>query len=86
MSDTAENSTADAVGTSVGSAASSQAPETGSPLVKRGLADMLKGGVIMDVVTPEQARSRLARFQIPSGRGGSRSGCRRGGRSAGNAQ
>ena len=24
---------------------------TGSPLVKRGLADMLKGGVIMDVVT-----------------------------------
>ena len=24
--------------------------------VKRGLADMLKGGVIMDVVTPEQAR------------------------------
>ena len=56
MSDTTENSTADAVGTSVGSAASSQAPETGSPLVKRGLADMLKGGVIMDVVTPEQAR------------------------------
>ena len=30
--------------------------EPGSPLVKRGLADMLKGGVIMDVVTPEQAR------------------------------
>lgn len=30
--------------------------ETGTPLVKRGLADMLKGGVIMDVVTPEQAR------------------------------
>ncbi|WP_448854455.1 pyridoxal 5'-phosphate synthase lyase subunit PdxS [Corynebacterium frankenforstense] len=28
----------------------------GSPLVKRGLADMLKGGVIMDVVTPEQAK------------------------------
>jgi len=35
---------------------SSQTPVTGSPLVKRGLADMLKGGVIMDVVTPEQAR------------------------------
>ncbi|GAB2537131.1 pyridoxal 5'-phosphate synthase lyase subunit PdxS [Brachybacterium huguangmaarense] len=34
----------------------STAPTTGSPLVKRGLADMLKGGVIMDVVTPEQAR------------------------------
>ncbi|QOR46863.1 pyridoxal 5'-phosphate synthase lyase subunit PdxS [Trueperella pecoris] len=30
--------------------------ETGSPLVKRGLADMLKGGVIMDVVTAEQAK------------------------------
>ncbi len=30
--------------------------ETGSQLVKRGLAEMLKGGVIMDVVTPEQAR------------------------------
>ncbi|MBI4899961.1 MAG: pyridoxal 5'-phosphate synthase lyase subunit PdxS [Actinobacteria bacterium] len=30
--------------------------ETGTPLVKRGLADMLKGGVIMDVVTAEQAR------------------------------
>ena len=29
---------------------------TGTRLVKRGLADMLKGGVIMDVVTPEQAR------------------------------
>ncbi|KQB85028.1 Pyridoxal biosynthesis lyase PdxS [Corynebacterium oculi] len=29
---------------------------TGSPLVKRGLADMLKGGVIMDVVTPDQAK------------------------------
>lgn len=28
----------------------------GSPLVKRGLAEMLKGGVIMDVVNPEQAR------------------------------
>jgi pyridoxal 5'-phosphate synthase pdxS subunit len=30
--------------------------KTGSPLVKRGLAEMLKGGVIMDVVTPEQAK------------------------------
>ncbi|HCH80555.1 MAG TPA: pyridoxal 5'-phosphate synthase lyase subunit PdxS, partial [Acidimicrobiaceae bacterium] len=29
---------------------SSQARSTGSPLVKRGLAEMLKGGVIMDVV------------------------------------
>jgi pyridoxal 5'-phosphate synthase pdxS subunit len=30
--------------------------DTGTQLVKRGLAEMLKGGVIMDVVTPEQAR------------------------------
>ena len=30
--------------------------ETGTGRVKRGLAEMLKGGVIMDVVTPEQAR------------------------------
>lgn len=29
--------------------------DTGSEKVKRGLAQMLKGGVIMDVVTPEQA-------------------------------
>ncbi|QTX04587.1 pyridoxal 5'-phosphate synthase lyase subunit PdxS [Agromyces archimandritae] len=29
---------------------------TGTTRVKRGLAEMLKGGVIMDVVTPEQAR------------------------------
>ena len=28
----------------------------GTQRVKRGLAEMLKGGVIMDVVTPEQAR------------------------------
>ena len=32
------------------------ARETGGARVKRGLAEMLKGGVIMDVVTPEQAR------------------------------
>ncbi|MDH4307962.1 MAG: pyridoxal 5'-phosphate synthase lyase subunit PdxS [Acidimicrobiia bacterium] len=30
--------------------------ERGTELVKRGLADMLKGGVIMDVVTPDQAK------------------------------
>lgn len=29
---------------------------TGTRAVKRGLADMLKGGVIMDVVTPDQAK------------------------------
>ena len=31
-------------------------PRTGSFPVKRGLAEMLSGGVIMDVVTPEQAK------------------------------
>src|SRR5512134_1346645 len=30
--------------------------DVGSIVVKRGLAQMLKGGVIMDVVTPEHAR------------------------------
>src|SRR5213083_192558 len=33
----------------------SENPVTGSARVKRGMAEMLKGGVIMDVVTPEQA-------------------------------
>ena len=32
------------------------ASTTGSSRVKRGLAEMLKGGVIMDVVTPDQAK------------------------------
>jgi pyridoxal 5'-phosphate synthase pdxS subunit len=31
-------------------------PETGTAKVKRGMAEMLKGGVIMDVVTAEQAK------------------------------
>ncbi|MYB03092.1 MAG: pyridoxal 5'-phosphate synthase lyase subunit PdxS [Acidimicrobiaceae bacterium] len=39
-----------------GAAAGQDRPATGTTLVKRGLAEMLKGGVIMDVVTPEQAR------------------------------
>src|SRR6188474_2704430 len=30
--------------------------QTGTDAVKRGLAQMLKGGVIMDVVTPEHAK------------------------------
>jgi pyridoxal 5'-phosphate synthase pdxS subunit len=30
--------------------------QTGTARVKRGMAEMLKGGVIMDVVTPEQAK------------------------------
>jgi pyridoxal 5'-phosphate synthase pdxS subunit len=33
-----------------------QAAQTGSARVKRGLAEMLKGGVIMDVVTADQAK------------------------------
>ena len=33
-----------------------EARATGTQLVKRGLAEMLKGGVIMDVVDPDQAR------------------------------
>jgi pyridoxal 5'-phosphate synthase pdxS subunit len=35
---------------------SSNGTSVGTQRVKRGLAEMLKGGVIMDVVTPEQAR------------------------------
>ncbi len=31
-------------------------PGTGTARVKRGMAEMLKGGVIMDVVTPDQAK------------------------------
>ncbi len=34
----------------------SNGPEKGTVTLKRGLAQMLKGGVIMDVVTPEHAR------------------------------
>ncbi|MFT3854769.1 MAG: pyridoxal 5'-phosphate synthase lyase subunit PdxS [Ilumatobacteraceae bacterium] len=36
--------------------AASSSRSTGTFPVKRGLAEMLKGGVIMDVVTPEQAK------------------------------
>ena len=39
-----------------GTTSAPQAPETGTARVKRGMAEMLKGGVIMDVVTPEQAK------------------------------
>ena len=41
---------------SVPQAESNAVPETGTARVKRGMAEMLKGGVIMDVVTPEQAK------------------------------
>ncbi len=30
--------------------------QTGTQLVKRGLAEMLRGGVIMDVVRPDEAK------------------------------
>ena len=43
-----------AAGTVVG-AIGAEARRTGTGLVKRGLATQLRGGVIMDVVTPEQA-------------------------------
>ena len=36
--------------------ATQNSPVTGTDGVKRGMAEMLKGGVIMDVVTPEQAK------------------------------
>src|SRR5829696_8230074 len=35
---------------------SQSTPSTGTARVKRGMAEQLKGGVIMDVVTPEQAK------------------------------
>ena len=38
------------------SATQTGTPQTGTARVKRGMAEMLKGGVIMDVVTPEQAK------------------------------
>ena len=38
------------------SPAGGSAAQAGTARVKRGMAEMLKGGVIMDVVTPEQAR------------------------------
>src|ERR1044072_5588506 len=34
----------------------SEQRNTGTDRVKRGLAEMLRGGVIMDVVTPDQAK------------------------------
>jgi pyridoxal 5'-phosphate synthase pdxS subunit len=37
-------------------AASETSRRTGTDLVKRGLAEMLRGGVIMDVVTPDHAK------------------------------
>ena len=42
--------------TAAGVNGSANHAQTGTARVKRGMAEMLKGGVIMDVVTPEQAR------------------------------
>jgi pyridoxal 5'-phosphate synthase pdxS subunit len=44
------------VSTAEKSAEATARPLTGTARVKRGMAEMLKGGVIMDVVTPEQAK------------------------------
>jgi pyridoxal 5'-phosphate synthase pdxS subunit len=44
------------VETAAGANGSTNPAQTGTARVKRGMAEMLKGGVIMDVVTPEQAR------------------------------
>ena len=41
---------------SAASTTPSDQPTIGTARVKRGMAEMLKGGVIMDVVTPEQAK------------------------------
>lgn len=54
---------------------SPQTPETGTARVKRGMAEQLKGGVIMDVVTPEQAK--IAEDSRRGGRDGSGAGARR---------
>ncbi len=60
MTGPTDASTADASTPDASTAHASTAPTTvrttGTDRVKRGLAEMLTGGVIMDVVTPEQAR------------------------------
>ena len=53
---TAAASTAAASTAAASAADVSASPETGTARVKRGMADMLKGGVIMDVVTPAHAK------------------------------
>jgi pyridoxal 5'-phosphate synthase pdxS subunit len=51
------NDTPTGTPTGAGAPAAAPGPQvTGTARVKRGLAEMLKGGVIMDVVTPDQAR------------------------------
>jgi pyridoxal 5'-phosphate synthase pdxS subunit len=55
---TPDTSTSVSPGTHANGTDTNGAPpaDTGGALVKRGLAEMLKGGVIMDVVTAEQAK------------------------------
>ena len=50
--------------------------DTGTWKVKTGLAQMLKGGVIMDVVTPDQAKiaENIAKTEIVADLGGARQG------------
>ncbi len=55
MSDTTSSATSVA-GVAAGDGTGTAAPVTGTARVKRGMAEMLKGGVIMDVVTPDQAK------------------------------
>jgi pyridoxal 5'-phosphate synthase pdxS subunit len=50
-----ETATSQAAASATGQTATGD-PATGTTRVKRGMAEMLKGGVIMDVVTPEQAK------------------------------
>ena len=57
---------------------------TGTTRVKRGMAEMLKGGVIMDVVTAEQAKiaedagavAVMALERVPAPTSGPKAGCR----------
>src|ERR1700689_4712376 len=50
------SSGAEADSTARSESANVTSAETGTARVKRGMAEMLKGGVIMDVATPEQAK------------------------------
>ncbi len=56
MSTVDASSGAEADSTVRSESANLNSAETGTARVKRGMAEMLKGGVIMDVVTPEQAK------------------------------
>ncbi|MCA1008890.1 pyridoxal 5'-phosphate synthase lyase subunit PdxS, partial [Rhodococcus hoagii] len=49
-------SNSDTTTTGTGSSPVASLAQVGTARVKRGMAEMLKGGVIMDVVTAEQAK------------------------------